>query len=177
MKTRCLEINGLTVELVHQPDASQAAALIQVGAGSHDEPDRWPAVALKLRSPDIAHKSEVQGVMLYLRNASEVEHAAEAIFDRVKQTLPQARIEGLLVQSMASRAGAQELRVVVEQDALFGPIIMLGEGGVEWQADKQAAVALPPLNMTLARYLVIQAIKSGKIRSRSALNPLDIPAV
>ncbi|MCX2200797.1 hypothetical protein [Pantoea sp. 1B4] len=33
MKTRCLEINGLTVELVHQPDASQAAALIQVGAG------------------------------------------------------------------------------------------------------------------------------------------------
>ena len=134
-------------------------------------------VALKLRSPDIAHKSEVQGVMLYLRNASEVEHAAEAIFDRVKQTLPQARIEGLLVQSMASRAGAQELRVVVEQDALFGPIIMLGEGGVEWQADKQAAVALPPLNMTLARYLVIQAIKSGKIRSRSALNPLDIPGL
>jgi acetyltransferase len=134
-------------------------------------------VALKLRSPDIAHKSEVQGVMLYLRNASEVEHAAEAIFDRVKQTLPQARIEGLLVQSMASRAGAQELRVVVEQDALFGPIIMLGEGGVEWQADKQAAVALPPLNMTLARYLVIQAIKSGKIRSRSALNPLDVPGL
>ncbi|WP_337014262.1 bifunctional acetate--CoA ligase family protein/GNAT family N-acetyltransferase [Pantoea sp. AS142] len=134
-------------------------------------------VALKLRSPDIAHKSEVQGVMLYLRNASEVEHAAEAIFDRVKQTLPQARIEGLLVQSMASRAGAQELRVVVEQDALFGPIIMLGEGGVEWHADKQAAVALPPLNMTLARYLVIQAIKSGKIRSRSALNPLDIPGL
>jgi acetyltransferase len=112
--------------------------------------------------------------MLYLRNASEVERAAEAIFDRVRQTLPQARIEGLLVQGMASRAGAQELRVVVEQDALFGPIIMLGEGGVEWQADKQAAVALPPLNMTLARYLVIQAIKSGKIRSRSALNPLDI---
>ncbi|MGC0867388.1 UNVERIFIED_ORG: coenzyme PQQ biosynthesis probable peptidase PqqF [Pantoea agglomerans] len=45
MKTRCLEINGLTVELVHQPDASQAAALIQVGAGSHDEPDRWPGLA------------------------------------------------------------------------------------------------------------------------------------
>ncbi|PZL88752.1 protein acetyltransferase [Pantoea graminicola] len=134
-------------------------------------------VALKLRSPDIAHKSEVQGVMLYLRNASEVEHAAEAIFDRVRKTLPQARIEGLLVQSMASRAGAQELRVVVEQDALFGPIIMLGEGGVEWQADKQAAVALPPLNMTLARYLVIQAIKSGKIRSRGGLNPLDIPGL
>ncbi|WP_343553885.1 bifunctional acetate--CoA ligase family protein/GNAT family N-acetyltransferase [Pantoea sp.] len=131
-------------------------------------------VALKLRSPDIPHKSEVQGVMLYLRSAAEVEQAAEAIFDRVRETHPQAHIDGLLVQSMANRAGAQELRVVVEQDPLFGPIILLGEGGVEWQPDKQAAVALPPLNMTLARYLVIQAMKSGKVRSRSALRPLDI---
>ncbi|QKJ88329.1 Protein acetyltransferase [Paramixta manurensis] len=134
-------------------------------------------VALKLRSPDIPHKSEVQGVMLYLRTPAEVQQAADAIVDRVKQTWPQARIHGLLVQSMANRAGAQELRVVVEQDPLFGPVIMLGEGGIEWQADKQAVVALPPLNMTLARYLVIQAIKSGKIRGRSALRPLDIAGI
>ncbi|KAF0860409.1 protein lysine acetyltransferase [Mixta calida B021323] len=134
-------------------------------------------VALKLRSPDIPHKSNVQGVMLYLRTASEVQQAANAIIDRVKLTWPQARIHGLLVQSMANRAGAQELRIVVEQDPLFGPVIMLGEGGVEWQADRHAAVALPPLNMTLARYLVIQAIKSGKIRGRSALRPLDIAAL
>ena len=134
-------------------------------------------VALKLRSPDIPHKSDVQGVMLYLRTAREVQQAAEAIIDRVKMTWPQARIHGLLVQSMANRAGAQELRIVVEQDPLFGPVIMLGEGGVEWQADRHAAVALPPLNMTLARYLVIQAIKSGKVRGRSALRPLDIGAL
>mgnify|MGYP001120536752 FL=1 len=134
-------------------------------------------VALKLRSPDIPHKSDVQGVMLYLRTASEVQQAADAIIDRVKLAWPQARIHGLLVQSMANRAGAQELRIVVEQDPLFGPVIMLGEGGVEWQADRHAAVALPPLNMTLARYLVIQAIKSGKVRGRSALRPLDIAAL
>lgn len=131
-------------------------------------------VALKLRSPDIPHKSEVQGVMLYLRTASEVQDAAEAIFDRVKQAYPQARIHGLLVQSMANRAGAQELRIAVEHDVVFGPIIMLGEGGIEWRQDNQAAVALPPLNMTLARYLVLQAVKGGKIRGRSALQPLDI---
>ena len=131
-------------------------------------------VALKLRSPDIPHKSEVQGVMLYLRTAAEVQQAADAIIDRVKMTWPQARIHGLLVQSMANRAGAQELRVVVEHDPLFGPLIMLGEGGVEWRAEDQAAVALPPLNMNLARYLVIQAIKNKKIRGRSALRPLDI---
>ena len=131
-------------------------------------------VALKLRSPDIPHKSEVQGVMLYLRTAAEVQQAADAMIDRVRLAWPQARIHGLLVQSMANRAGAQELRVVVEHDPLFGPLIMLGEGGVEWRAEDQAAVALPPLNMNLARYLVIQAIKNKKIRGRSALRPLDI---
>ncbi|WP_024560331.1 bifunctional acetate--CoA ligase family protein/GNAT family N-acetyltransferase [Franconibacter pulveris 601] len=134
-------------------------------------------VALKLRSPDIPHKSEVQGVMLYLRTAKEVQQAADAILDRVKMTWPQARIHGLLVQSMANRAGAQELRVVVEHDEVFGPLIMLGEGGVEWRPEEQAAVALPPLNMNLARYLVIQAIKKGNVRGRSALRPLDIPAL
>lgn len=134
-------------------------------------------VALKLRSPDIPHNSEVQGVMLYLRTPSEVEQAANAIFDRAKQAFPQARILGLLVQTMANRPGSQELRVVVEQDPVFGPLIMLAEGGTDWRPERQAAVALPPLNMTLARYQVVQALKSGKIRGRNALHPLDIPAL
>ncbi|CNJ71982.1 bifunctional acetate--CoA ligase family protein/GNAT family N-acetyltransferase [Yersinia intermedia] len=134
-------------------------------------------VAIKLRSPDIPHKSEVQGVMLYLRTAIEVQRAADDILDRVKRTYPQARIHGLLVQSMANRAGAQELRIAVEQDAIFGPLIMLGEGGIEWHHETQAAVALPPLNMALARYLIIQAVKGGKIRSRGSLQPLDIPGL
>ncbi|MGQ7172490.1 acetate--CoA ligase family protein, partial [Escherichia sp. R-CC3] len=47
-------------------------------------------------------------------------------------------------------------------------------GGVEWRPEDQAVVALPPLNMNLARYLVIQGIKSKKIRARSALRPLDV---
>ncbi|MHA3991704.1 acetate--CoA ligase family protein, partial [Salmonella enterica] len=56
---------------------------------------------------------------------------------------------------------------------VFGPLSMLGEGGVEWRPEVQAVVALPPLNMNLARYLVIQGIKQRKIRARSALRPLD----
>ena len=63
---------------------------------------------------------------------------------------------------------------MVEHDPVFGPLIMLGEGGVEWRPEDQAVVALPPLNMNLARYLVIQGIKSKKIRARSALRPLDV---
>ncbi|MCT2386303.1 bifunctional acetate--CoA ligase family protein/GNAT family N-acetyltransferase [Erwinia pyrifoliae] len=131
-------------------------------------------VALKLRSPDIPYKSEVQGVMLYLRTADEVQQAVDAIIGRVSVAWPQARIDGLMVQSMANRAGGHELRIVVEQDPLFGPVIMLGEAGMPWQDDRQAAIALPPLNMTLARYLVKQGVASGKIRRRSALEPLDL---
>ncbi|PQQ24330.1 bifunctional acetate--CoA ligase family protein/GNAT family N-acetyltransferase [Photorhabdus hindustanensis] len=134
-------------------------------------------VALKLRSPDIPHKSEVQGVMLYLRNANEVKASAQAIIERVNQNFPHARIQGLLVQSMANRAGAQELRIAVEQDEVFGPLIMLGEGGIEWSQETQVAVALPPLNMALARYLVIQAIKSRKIKLKGAPQSLDILAL
>ncbi|PKE28448.1 protein acetyltransferase [Rahnella sp. AA] len=134
-------------------------------------------VALKLRSPDIPHNSEVQGVMLYLRTPSEVGQAANAIFDRAKQAFPHARILGLLVQTMANRPGSQELRVVVEQDPVFGPLIMLAEGGTDWRPEKQAAISLPPLNMALARYQIVQALKSGKIRGRNSHHPIDIPAL
>lgn len=131
-------------------------------------------VAVKLRSPDIQHKSDVQGVMLHLRSANEVANAAHAILDRVALTYPKARIQGLLVQGMAHRAGAQELRITVKTDPVFGPVILLGEGGSEWDITKDAAVAIPPLNMALARYLVINAIKTGKIRNQNLPQKMSI---
>lgn len=88
-------------------------------------------------------------------------------------TWPQARV-GLLVQSMANRAGACRLPGLwLSTIRFFGPLIMLGEGSVVWRPEDQAVVALPPLNMNLARYLVIQGIKV-KIRARSALRPADV---
>lgn len=118
-------------------------------------------VALKRRSRQ-EHCSALPRAALYLRDAREVEQTAATMLAPGSE--PQQ--DSLLVQRMVSHSGAQALRVVVQQDALFGPLILLGEGGNEWQADKQAAVALPPLNMTLARYLVTQALRSGKIRDR-----------
>ncbi|AXF75141.1 bifunctional acetate--CoA ligase family protein/GNAT family N-acetyltransferase [Erwinia tracheiphila] len=127
-------------------------------------------VTLTPRSSDISAESEISGAMFSLRSVPDVRLAAGAIIERV----PQAKIEGIQMQSIDSASGTQALRIVMDQDPVFGPIIMLGEAGIEWQADKQAAIALPPLNMTLARYLIIQAIKQGKIRSHSACAPLDI---
>lgn len=134
-------------------------------------------VALKLRSADIPHKSDIQGVMLYLRNAKEVADASQGIFDRAAQHFPNAKIQGLLVQSMANKAGALELKIAIEQDPIFGPLILLGDGDIEWQPEIHAAVALPPLNMTLARYLVIQAIKNQKIKSTNSSHQLNIDSL
>ncbi|MCL1048948.1 acetate--CoA ligase family protein [Shewanella abyssi] len=134
-------------------------------------------VALKVQSPDIHHKSDVHGVMLNLTSDQEVEHAAQAMIDRVISLNPDARIEGLIVQRMALTAGAQEIRVAVANDPVFGPAILLGEGGSEWEPTKDAAVALPPLNMTLARYMVIQALKTKKLKDRHLPLGLDMNAL
>ncbi|QSE75148.1 bifunctional acetate--CoA ligase family protein/GNAT family N-acetyltransferase [Aeromonas media] len=131
-------------------------------------------VAVKLRSPDIAHKSEVHGVMLNLRTSAEVAQAADAILDRVRQHDPGARIEGLLVQRMARRSGGLELRIRLQQDPVFGPVILLGESGAE---PHEMVAALPPLNQALARYQIIGALKSGKIREQASPVRLDIDAL
>lgn len=146
-------------------DASEAALTAeQIG---------YPVV-VKLRSPDIAHKSEVHGVMLNLRTSAEVAQAADAILDRVRQHDPGARVEGLLVQRMAKRSGGLELRIRLQQDPVFGPVILLGESGAE---PHQMVAALPPLNQALARYQIIGALKNGKIREQATPVRLDIDAL
>lgn len=72
------------------------------------------------------------------------------------------------MQERAYRSGSQELRITVEQDAIFGPLIMLGEGGSEWAHENQATGPLPPLNMALSHYLVLQVVKGEKIYGHSA---------
>ncbi|PSW60599.1 protein acetyltransferase [Photobacterium kishitanii] len=134
-------------------------------------------VAVKLRSADIRHKSEIHGVVLYLRDANEVANAADAILSRVALHYPSARIDGLLIQRMADRSGAQELRIGMYNDPVFGPVIMLGEETIHWDISRDAVVALPPLNMALARYMVINALKRHKIKQRSSLEKISIPAL
>ncbi len=134
-------------------------------------------VALKVQSPDIHHKADVHGVMLHLNSEAEVRQAADSILSRVAATFPEAKVDGMIVQKMAIKAGAQELRIAVKNDPIFGPAILLGEGGSEWDVSSDAAVALPPLNTSLARYLIINAIKGKKVRQRKGPGGLDIAAL
>jgi len=120
-------------------DAAEAAAAIG-----------FP-VALKIRSPDITHKSDVGGIALDLNDTASVRDAADAMLARVRAARPEARIEGLLVQQMINRPGAIELLAGLSDDAVFGPVVVFGQGGTAVELIKDSAVALPPLNLLLAR--------------------------
>ncbi|WP_394244287.1 bifunctional acetate--CoA ligase family protein/GNAT family N-acetyltransferase [Vibrio astriarenae] len=133
-------------------------------------------VAVKLHSDDIPHKSDVQGIMLSLRTAEEVFSATNAILDRVKLTFPSARIDGVLVQAMADSAGAEEIRVKIHSDSVFGPVLLMGQGGSEWDPATDSVCALPPLNSALARYFIIRAIKAGVVKLQKRPIPFDIDA-
>ncbi|HXP04895.1 MAG TPA: bifunctional acetate--CoA ligase family protein/GNAT family N-acetyltransferase [Stellaceae bacterium] len=108
-------------------------------------------VALKIRSPDITHKSDVGGVALGLRDAVVVRDAVAAMLDRVRVARPEARIDGILVQQMIERPGAVELLAGLSDDPVFGPVVVFGQGGTAVEIVNDSAIALPPLNSLLAR--------------------------
>ena len=111
-------------------------------------------VALKIVSPQITHKSDVGGVALGLTSASEVRKAAEAMTRRVHERAPHAQVGGFSVQQMVQRPRALETIVGAAVDPIFGPVILFGHGGVAVEVIGDRAVALPPLNLVLAKDLV-----------------------
>ena len=111
-------------------------------------------VALKILSTDLSHKSDVGGVALVLANAEALRRAVPDMLARVSVATPNAAIQGFTLQAMVRRPHAQELIIGTRIDAVFGPVIRFGQGGTAVAALADRALALPPLNRTLARDLV-----------------------
>jgi acetyltransferase len=111
-------------------------------------------VALKIVSPDITHKSDVGGVRLDLRDQASLDRAVSEMLRAVKTARPDARIDGFTLQAMVRRPHAQEIIVGASVDSVFGPVILCGQGGTSVEVTADSAVALPPLNRSLARELV-----------------------
>jgi acyl-CoA synthetase (NDP forming) len=99
-------------------------------------------VALKIRSPDILHKTEAGGVVLDLRSRDAVLAAAEALTKAARAYNRSARIEGFLVQEMVSGV---EAIVGARNDPLYGPILLVGAGGVLVELARDAALRLLPV--------------------------------
>lgn len=134
-------------------------------------------VALKILSPDIVHKSDVGGVVLDLEDAESVTAAATAMNKRLRELRPAARLDGFSVQSMVRRTEAHELIVGVATDPVFGPVILFGQGGIAVEVTADHAVALPPLNMVLARDLISRTRVSRLLAGYRHRSATDIDAI
>jgi acetyltransferase len=130
------------LESYHIPCAAARPAATPAEAASIAERLGFP-VALKLRSPDITHKTEVGGVRLGLGSVGEVAEAATAMLASVRAARPEARLEGVLVQRMAPPG--KELLLGMIRDPQFGPLVVVGFGGIYVEVLKDTAARLCPL--------------------------------
>ena len=108
-------------------------------------------VVLKILSADIAHKSEAGGVVLGLRNADEVAAAHDTMMATVAERAPSARIEGVLVARMIEGV---ETVIGVKRDAVFGPVVMFGLGGVYVEVLKDVTLRLAPVDRAAALEMI-----------------------
>ncbi|MGO9112222.1 MAG: GNAT family N-acetyltransferase [Thermoguttaceae bacterium] len=116
-------------------------------------------VVVKIESPQISHKTEVDGVILNLPNSAAVCAAFQQITARARQMRPDAEIAGVTVQKMIGYANSFELILGTKRDPVFGPVIMVGMGGVAAEVFQDRALGLPPLNDVLARRM-LESLKS-----------------
>lgn len=134
-------------------------------------------IALKLCSPDIAHKSDVGGVVLNVRGAQEVRAAARAMLERVAAALPTARIDGFLVQEMIARSNAVELIVGCSRDSVFGPVVLFGHGGVAVEEINDTAIELAPLDLATVREQIGRTRVARLLGGYRSHPPADLDAI
>ena len=133
---------------------------------------RSETVVLKILSRDIVHKSDVGGVVLNLTTPDAVRRAAADILSRAKKLRPEARVSGVIVQAMVVKAKARELILGLADDPTFGTVVVFGRGGTAVEIINDKALALPPLDLRLARDLIERTRVSRLLRAYR-----DVPAV
>jgi len=162
-----LECYGLPVTQESLAEnAAQAASLAEKIGGK---------VVLKIDSPDIAHKTEAGGVRLGVEGAAAIAEAFEGIVKSAKQYAPQARINGVLVQEMA-RPGV-EMMLGVIRDPVFGPIVVVGLGGIFVEVLKDIAYRAAPVTPMQANEMLdelrgvklLEGVRGMSVRDRDAV--------
>lgn len=167
---RAYGVPTVETERAATPQAVGAIAARMLAAGAS-------SLAIKILSRDITHKSDVGGVRLNLHTVEEAVAAAEGILAAARKARPDARIDGLAVQPMINRRDALELILGVTDDPTFGPVMLFGAGGVSVEVVADKALALPPLDLTLARDMIGQT-RVGRLLAGYRDHPAaDIDAV
>jgi acetyltransferase len=130
-------------------------------------------IVLKLFSETITHKTDVGGVKLNLKDESEVRQAYQEILISVSQKAGPEHFAGVTVQPMV-RTGGYELILGSSVDAQFGPVVLFGSGGQLVEVYKDRALALPPLNTTLAQRMMEQTRIFSALKGVRGRKPVDL---
>jgi acetyltransferase len=141
-----LEAYGIPVIRPHRAATEDEAVVVARRLG-------YPVV-VKIDSPQISHKSDVNGVALNLLDAAAVRVAFAKVTERARRMRPDAKITGVTVQSMMTYPNGYELILGTTKDPVFGPVIMVGLGGVAAEVFEDRSFGLPPLNDVLARRML-----------------------
>ena len=165
---RILQAYGLAYEPpipAADPDAAVRAAGPLLAAGR--------MVAVKIDSPDIAHKTEIDGVRLNLGTAAAVHEAAVDVLRLARERRPDARIRGVAVQAIADRPHARELIAAITDDPVFGPVVVFGRGGIAVRVVDDLALALPPLDLRLAHELIGRTRVARRLKAHRTQPAVD----
>lgn len=131
-------------------------------------------VVLKLHSRTVTHKTDVGGVKLNLLDAAAVDAAFEAIRSSVGALAGDGHFQGVTVQRMIRLPDAYELIIGSTSDPQFGPVLLFGAGGQLVEVFRDRALALPPLNETLARRLIEQTHIHRALQGVRGRKPIDM---
>lgn len=146
--------------------ANEAAAAAEALGG---------AVALKIVSADIAHKSDAGGVALGLRGAAQVRAAFERTRDSARAAMPGAVLDGALVATMAT--GGVECIAGVHRDPVFGPVLMFGLGGIHVETLRDVALRPLPLQPGDAQAMLRELRAFPILAGARGQPPVDLDAI
>ena len=133
-------------------------------------------VVLKVFSETITHKTDVGGVKLNLQDEAAVRAAFQTIKSSVAQKVGADQFSGVTVQPMVRLEG-YELILGSSVDPQFGPVLLFGSGGPLVEVYRDHALALPPLNSTLAQRMMEQTRVFTALKGVRGRKPIDLPAL
>lgn len=132
-------------------------------------------VAMKIISPDVLHKIDVGGVKLDLNSDQEISEAYDEILKNVKKHVPNARIEGVLLQEYVT--GGTETIIGIHRDPKFGPLLMFGLGGIYVEAYRDVSFRLAPIRELSAENMISQIRGTKILQGFRGQPPSDTRAV
>jgi len=132
-------------------------------------------VAMKIISPDVVHKIDIGGVKLDLNSDQETSEAYDEILKNVKTRVPNARIEGVLLQEYIT--GGTETIIGIHRDPKFGPLLMFGLGGIYVEAYRDVSFRLAPIRELSADNMITQIRGSKILQGFRGQPPTDTNAI